>query len=65
MSATAHCDAGSSANLVRPSDQSSTVLRALKRIPTIGEVTAQKLIEDVRRSFLASMLGDNLHNSST
>lgn len=37
-------------SLIRPrglsaSDQSSTVLKALKRIPTIGEVTAQKLMQ--------------------
>jgi len=53
--------------LVRPrtlsgSDQSSAVLRALKRIPTIGEVTAQKLMKMFGDGFLASMLGDNLHN---
>ncbi|GAE53783.1 hypothetical protein XPR_0418 [Xanthomonas arboricola pv. pruni MAFF 301420] len=53
--------------LVRPrtlssSDQSSAVLRALKRIPTIGEATAQKLMKTFGDSFLASMLGDNLHN---
>src|SRR3546814_620421 len=40
-------------SLIRPrglsaSDQSSTVLKALKRIPTIGEVTAQKLIDRKR-----------------
>jgi len=50
--------------LVRPrtlsgSDQSSAVLRALKRIPTIGEVTAQKLMKMFGDGFLASMLGDN------
>lgn len=44
------------------SDQSSAVLRALKRIPTIGEVTAQKLMKTFGDGFLASMLGDNLHN---
>ncbi|MFT0546138.1 DEAD/DEAH box helicase family protein [Allopusillimonas ginsengisoli] len=53
--------------LMRPrtlsgSDQSSAVLRALKRIPTIGEATAQKLMKMFGDSFLASMLGDNLHN---
>lgn len=52
--------------LIRPrglsvSDQSSAVLKALKRIPTIGEVTAQKLIQKFGESFLASMLGDNIH----
>lgn len=44
------------------SDQSSAVLRALKRIPTIGEATAQRLMKTFGDSFLASMLGDNLHN---
>lgn len=53
-------------SLIRPrglsaSDQSSTVLKALKRIPTIGEVTAQKLMQKFGDAFLASMLGDNIH----
>ncbi|MCE4509531.1 DEAD/DEAH box helicase, partial [Xanthomonas hortorum] len=52
--------------LIRPrslsgSDQSSAVLKALKRIPTIGEVTAQKLMKRFGDGFLASMLGDNVH----
>ena len=52
--------------LIRPrslsaSDQSQVVLRSLKRIPTIGEVTAQRLIAKFGESFLASMLGDNLY----
>ncbi|RQR79187.1 DEAD/DEAH box helicase [Burkholderia sp. Bp9012] len=52
--------------LMRPrelsaSDQSTAVLRALKRIPTIGEVTAQKLMQKFGDAFLASMLGDNIH----
>ena len=42
-------------------DQSHAVLKALKRIPTIGEVTAQKLMKKFGESFLASMLGDNLY----
>jgi superfamily II DNA or RNA helicase len=51
--------------LMRPrtlsaSDQSQAVLKALKRIPTIGEVTAQRLMAKFGESFLASMLGDNL-----
>ena len=51
--------------LMRPrtlsaSDQSTAVLKALKRIPTIGEVTAQKLMKTFGDAFLASMLGDNL-----
>jgi hypothetical protein len=33
----------------------------LKRIPTIGEVTAQKLMQKFGDGFLASMLGDNIH----
>lgn len=52
--------------LMRPrsvsgSDQSAAVLRALKRIPTIGEATAAKLMKTFGDSFLASMLGDNFH----
>lgn len=51
--------------LMRPrtlsaNDQSTAVLKALKRIPTIGEVTAQKLMKQFGEAFLASMLGDNL-----
>ncbi|EDS86997.1 DEAD/DEAH box helicase [Burkholderia pseudomallei] len=51
--------------LMRPrtlsgNDQSTAVLKALKRIPTIGEVTAQKLMKTFGDAFLASMLGDNL-----
>ncbi|MFU4588072.1 DEAD/DEAH box helicase family protein, partial [Pseudomonas aeruginosa] len=60
-----HC-ATSLWTLIRPrglsaSDQSSAVLKALKRIPTIGEVTAQKLMQKFGDAFLASMLGDNIH----
>lgn len=60
-----HC-ASALWTLIRPrslsaNDQSSAVLRALKRIPTIGEVTAQKLMKKFGDSFLASMLGDNIH----
>jgi SNF2 family DNA or RNA helicase len=52
--------------LIRPrslsaNDQSQAVLKSLKRIPTIGEVTAQKLMKKFGESFLASMLGDNLY----
>lgn len=52
--------------LMRPhalaaSEQSQAVLKALKRIPTIGEATAQKLMKKFGESFLASMLGDNLY----
>lgn len=45
---------------VSANDQSTAVLKALKRIPTIGEVTAQKLMKQFGDAFLASMLGDNL-----
>jgi hypothetical protein len=41
-------------------DQSQAVLKALKRIPTIGPATAQRLMKKFGESFLASMLGDNL-----
>lgn len=37
------------------------MLKAWKRILTIGEVTAQKLMQKVGDGFLASMLGDNIH----
>ena len=52
--------------LIRPrglsaSDQSSAVLKALKRIPTIGAATAQRLMQKFGDAFLASMLGDNIH----
>jgi SNF2 family DNA or RNA helicase len=52
--------------LMRPrmlsaTDQSQAVIRALKRIPTIGETTARRLIGTFGDSFLASMLGDNLY----
>lgn len=51
--------------LMRPrslsqTDQSSAVLKALRRIPTIGEVTAQRLMKQFGESFLVSLLGDNL-----
>lgn len=60
-----HC-ASALWTLIRPrslsaNDQSHAVLKALKRIPTIGEVTAQKLMKRFGESFLASMLGDNLY----
>lgn len=60
-----HC-ASTLWTLIRPrrlsvNDQSHAVLKALKRIPTIGEVTAQKLMKRFGESFLASMLGDNLY----
>ncbi|MGV4658949.1 helicase-related protein [Burkholderia pseudomallei] len=60
----AHCTS-SLWTLMRPrtlsaNDQSTAVLKALKRIPTIGEVTAQKLMKQFGEAFLASMLGDNL-----
>jgi len=39
---------------VSASEQASLVLKALKRIPTIGDVTAQKLINRFGEGFLAS-----------
>ncbi|MDY7815206.1 helicase-related protein [Burkholderia pseudomallei] len=61
----AHC-ASALWTLMRPrtlsaNDQSTAVLKALKRVPTIGEVTAQKLMKTFGDAFLASMLGDNIH----
>jgi len=60
-----HCK-GSLWTLMRPrmlsqDDQNQAVLKALKRIPTIGAVTAQRLMKQFGESFLASMLGDNLY----
>lgn len=59
-----HC-ASALWTLMRPrslssADQSSAVIKALKRIPTIGEVTAQRLMKKFGESFLVSLLGDNL-----
>lgn len=42
-------------------DQSGALLKSLKRIPTIGEMTARRLLATFGESFLASMLGDNLY----
>lgn len=61
----AHCTAPLW-TLIRPrglsgSDQSSAVIKALKRIPTIGQATAQKLMQTFGDGFLVSMLGDNIH----
>jgi SNF2 family DNA or RNA helicase len=42
-------------------EQSQSVLKALKRIPTIGDVTAKRLLQKFGESFLASVLGDNLY----
>ncbi len=52
--------------LIRPrgpsaGDEAAAVLKAMRRIPTIGEATAQKLMKRFGESFLASMLGDNLY----
>ncbi|MBV6273227.1 DEAD/DEAH box helicase [Alcaligenaceae bacterium CGII-47] len=52
--------------LMRPkglsaSDQSQAVLKALRRIPTIGEVTAKRLMQKFGEFFLANILGDNIH----
>lgn len=59
-----HC-ASALWTLMRPrslssTDQSSAVIKALKRIPTIGEATAQRLMKKFGESFLVSLLGDNL-----
>jgi superfamily II DNA or RNA helicase len=42
-------------------EQSKALLKALKRIPTIGDATSRRLIEKFGESFLYSILGDNLH----
>jgi SNF2 family DNA or RNA helicase len=41
--------------------QASTVLKSLQRIPTIGGATATHLIERFGPDFLATRLGDNIH----
>jgi SNF2 family DNA or RNA helicase len=38
-----------------------SVLKALQRIPTIGKVTSEKLIDQFGEGFLSSMLADNVH----
>lgn len=52
--------------LMRPGSQSEdeqncAVKKALLRIPTIGDATAQKLMKTFGDAFLASILGDNLY----
>lgn len=41
--------------------QRDTVIKALKRIPTIGKVSAERLVQGFGEAFLASMLSDNIH----
>lgn len=41
--------------------QRDTVIKALKRIPTIGKVSAERLVQSFGEEFLASMLSDNVH----
>jgi hypothetical protein len=53
--------------LVRPralcgSAQADAVRKSLTRIPTIGAVTAQRLMRTFGESFLASMLADNVYD---
>ena len=48
-------------NIISGDLQSRMVSTALKRIPTIGEATAKKLTAAFGTDFLASCLGDNLH----
>lgn len=52
--------------LIRPNaftaqERSRAVLNTLKSIPTIGAVTARKLVEKFGEQFLMNMLGDNIH----
>ena len=54
-------DADPTAEPVRQRPVLRPCFKALQRIPTIGEVTAQKLMKKFGDGFLASMLGDNIH----
>ena len=52
--------------LIRPRtlskvDQSQAVLKSLKRIPTIGDATANRLMRTFGQEFLATMLADNVY----
>lgn len=62
------CDACNSPlwTLMRPGSvdagtRRNTVLKSMCRIPTIGPVRAEKLVNDFGEDFLASMLMDNVH----
>lgn len=48
-------------NAISDDIQARVVDKALKRIPTIGDATARKLKTAFGDEFLASILGDNLH----
>lgn len=41
--------------------QRDMVLKALRKLPTIGKVTSERLVGQFGEEFLASMLGDNIH----
>lgn len=41
--------------------QRELVLKALCKLPTIGKVSAERLVSQFGEAFLASMLGDNIH----
>lgn len=41
--------------------QRDMVLKALRKLPTIGKVSSERLINQFGEEFLASMLGDNIH----
>lgn len=43
-----------------PSDRRTTILKSMCRIPTIGPVRAERLLNDFGEDFLASMLVDNV-----
>ncbi|MCL2872804.1 MAG: DEAD/DEAH box helicase [Betaproteobacteria bacterium] len=44
-----------------PNDRRGTLLKAMCRIPTIGEIRAGKLVDQFGEDFIASMLADNVH----
>lgn len=41
--------------------QRDLVLKALRKLPTIGKVSSERLVRQFGEEFLASMLGDNIH----
>ncbi|QTP58224.1 DEAD/DEAH box helicase [Billgrantia antri] len=60
-----HCH-GPLWTLMRPqratgSLQRDLVLKALRKLPTIGKVSSERLVQQFGEEFLATLLGDNIH----